>query len=429
MPVRIHGRLRAEWVAVLGACLAAAGCQTSLARNDSAPPAIAAASKDATNAQGTSPFLSMFDKSRGAARQPVTMSRPVALPDGPDTTTVGSWNPTIQRTSAQQIESPALTAPVLATTAPDKPAGDPPLQPVADQGNQGNQGNGNQGNQLNLPTAVDPHPGVIVEGPPPGHHGVPQPAPVAAPREFEKRSYPTYIIEPPDILLIQSTKGLLDQPVKFLIPVGMDGTINLGTYGSVRVVGMTVEEARDVVIREMMKRVAFDGPKKANESEQDFTERTYAAGQKAVSLEVSAYNSKVYYIITDGGGYGATVTRFPATGNETVLDALSQIGGLPNVASMKRIWVARATPGCGTAPQIMPVDWCGIALRGEGATNYQLFPGDRIYVGSDPWVRGDTWIARRLAPVNQILGSTLLGSTTVNSIRNRTNNGTGNGIP
>ncbi len=180
----------------------------------------------------------------------------------------------------------------------------------------------------------------------------------------------------------------------------MDGTLNLGTYGSVYVAGLTVDGAREAVANQLSKRV------------KDLDVRN-------VSVTVAAYNSKVYYIIADGGGYGEQVARFPATGNETVLDALAQIGGLPTVASKKHIWVARATPGDATHPQIMPVDWIGITQRGSAATNFQIFPGDRIYVSSDPWVRKDTWIARRLAPLQNILGTVLLGSTTVNSIKGR----------
>jgi polysaccharide export outer membrane protein len=138
-----------------------------------------------------------------------------------------------------------------------------------------------------------------------------------------------------------------------------------------------------------------------------------------VSVEVAAYNSKVYYIITDGGGYGQTVARFPATGNETVLDALANIGGLPAVSSKKHIWLARATPDH-TQPQILPIDWCAVSQQGSAGTNYQIYPGDRIYVSSDPWVRTDTWIARRLAPVQNVLGTILLGSTTVNSLKGKT---------
>ena len=57
-------------------------------------------------------------------------------------------------------------------------------------------------------------------------------------------------------------------------------------------------------------------------------------------MDVVAYNSKVYYIITQGAGLGDSVRRLPVTGNETVLDAISQIGGLSQVSS-KNIWIAR----------------------------------------------------------------------------------------
>ena len=47
-----------------------------------------------------------------------------------------------------------------------------------------------------------------------------------------------------------------------------------------------------------------------------------------VSVDVFAYNSQVYYVITEGAGLGDTVVRVPITGNETVLDALAQVKGL-----------------------------------------------------------------------------------------------------
>ena len=107
-----------------------------------------------------------------------------------------------------------------------------------------------------------------------------------------------------------------------------------------------------------------------------------------------AYNSKVYYVITDGGGYGEQVYPIPVTGNETVLDAIAKINGLPAVSSKKRVWIARATPGC-TNPNILPVDWCGITKKGFAATNYQVFPNDRIYVG-----------IRQADPGGQLVGET-----------------------
>ena len=63
--------------------------------------------------------------------------------------------------------------------------------------------------------------------------------------------------------------------------------------------------------------------------------------------------------------------------SETVLDALSNIGGLSAVSS-KKMWVARPAPTeCGH-DQILPVDWCGITQKGQVKTNYQILPGDRL---------------------------------------------------
>ncbi len=140
--------------------------------------------------------------------------------------------------------------------------------------------------------------------------------------------------------------------------------------------------------------------------------------KKSLVVDVLAYNSKFYYVITDGGGYGEQVYPIQVTGNETVLDALAKINGLPPVASKKRIWVARATADC-DHPMILPVDWCGITQRGCVATNYQIFPNDRIYVASDPWIRAESWLSKRLNPADRIMGSVLLGASTVNQIRNR----------
>ena len=102
-------------------------------------------------------------------------------------------------------------------------------------------------------------------------------------------------------------------------------------------------------------------------------------------------------------GAGEQVVKVPSTGNETVLDAISQIGGLSAVSS-KRLWIARPAPnGCGD--QILPVDWKGITRRGTTGTNYQLFPGDRLFVMSNPMSKLDTILARSLAPVQRVLGA------------------------
>ena len=73
--------------------------------------------------------------------------------------------------------------------------------------------------------------------------------------------------------------------------------------------------------------------------------------------------------VTDGGGYGEQVYRFPSTGKETVLDALSQINGLPVVASKRNIWVARPAPDNVGYYQVLPVDWMALTRGAATATN------------------------------------------------------------
>jgi polysaccharide biosynthesis/export protein len=237
-------------------------------------------------------------------------------------------------------------------------------------------------------------------------HGVARPAP----SELSKVPLPPYIIETPDILIVEAAKGgKPDAPVKGQHLVRPDGTIGLGIYGAVRVSGLTVEQARKAVA------AAISPPPPADQIKPE-----------DVNVDVLAYNSKVYYVITDGGGYGEQVYRFPYTGNETVLDAFSLINGLPAVASKKHVWIARRVPEHGGQySNILPVEWESITRGGTTGTNYQIFPGDRIYVQAQKIIRIDTGISKVLAPIERILGVTLLGSETVNSIRNRGSNTSG----
>jgi polysaccharide export outer membrane protein len=235
-------------------------------------------------------------------------------------------------------------------------------------------------------------------------------APADAPHELAKVILPAYVIEPPDILLVEAKpEAMLDQPITGQHLVRPDGTISLGYKGSVSVAGMTLDQAREAVFQHLKEKGVDVKPDKVN-------------------VDVIAYNSKVYYIITDSAGYGDQVFRMPVTGNETVLDAIGQIYGLPPVSSKKQIWVARRTPGDGGAMQILPVDWIGITERGSTASNYQLMPGDRLYVHSDKWLRLNGFIDKRIGPIERLFGATLLGSQTVNSINGRTS-GTGGSVP
>jgi len=180
-----------------------------------------------------------------------------------------------------------------------------------------------------------------------------------------------------------------------------DGTVGLGVYGSVYVTGMTLQQARGAI-------------------EQHLSQHIH---RPEVSVDVLAYNSKVYYVITDGGGAGEQVYRIPSTGNETVLDAIAGVQGLPTVASKASIWIARPSPEQNCPDQILKIDWHAIAEGAQTTTNYQMLPGDRLYVKASPLITMDTKLAKFTAPFERMLGFTILGNGAVRGVQGQNLNG------
>jgi polysaccharide biosynthesis/export protein len=293
-------------------------------------------------------------------------------------------------------------------------------------GMNGKHGHGAVGNEALAPIAV----------PPPG----------AVPRELDKITLPPYVIEAPDQLLIEvfqrarvpdidekngkvrtdaagkeltreESVRLPVQAVTGNFQVRLDGTVGLGFWGSVPVSGLTLDQAQDAIRAQVVR----------NEVLQQFGTKKESV---YVIVDVVAYNSKRYYVITDGGGPGAgeQVVSFPITGSETVMDAISNVGGLSDVSSKRNIWVARRTPHCGQPWQILPVDWVGMSQHGHTVTNYQIMPGDRIYVKAQKLVSIDRTLARMISPVERMFGITLLGASTVNNIKGNVGSG-GGGFP
>lgn len=181
------------------------------------------------------------------------------------------------------------------------------------------------------------------------------------------------------------------QPVAGEHLVRPDGRVSLGIYGEVYVAGMTLAEVRSAVTQHLAANGVQD-PK--------------------VAVDVSTYNSKNYYIISDGGGFGEQVVKQPYTGNETVLDAIAQINGLSEVSS-KKIWIARPAPSDSTTAQILEVEWEDITALGQTATNYQLLPGDRIYIQADHMQALNNKIEKIVAPFERLAGAAILGFNVV----------------
>jgi polysaccharide export outer membrane protein len=189
-------------------------------------------------------------------------------------------------------------------------------------------------------------------------------------------------------LTLHESSGV--QQISGLHTVGQDGHINLGTYGQVYVTGLTLAEAKEIIEQHL---------------------DSYLEDPE-VAVGVYSYLSKVYYVITQGAGLGDQINRFPITGKETVLDALTQVNGLSRVSS-ERIWIARPSPGDEGCYQILPVKINDIMAGAGVATNYQILPGDRVFIQEDHWYRADTIASKITAPFERLLGFSLLGANTV----------------
>jgi protein involved in polysaccharide export with SLBB domain len=304
----------------------------------------------------------------------------------------------------------------------------------------------------------------------------PEPSPHSTvPRELDMVSLPSYVIEPPDILLVQAVKvvpkpphkleafdallikvanAFSDAPIYDVFVIDPEGHIDLGpSYGRVKVVGLTTDEAQSEVRRHLAQ---FISDPQVSVS-LTFTSGTqqitgehlvgpdgrinlatygsvYVAGltleqarfeiekhlsnfleDPQIAVDVIAYNSKTYYVITQGGGNGDDVTEFPVTGNETVLDAIALLGGISPVSST-RIFIARPAPNGVGAEQILPVNWDEISRGASTATNYQILPRDRLYIAEDPFIKFDALVLKYTRPFERLFGFVSLGTAMANRI-------------
>jgi protein involved in polysaccharide export with SLBB domain len=184
--------------------------------------------------------------------------------------------------------------------------------------------------------------------------------PAALPKELDKSSLPAYVVEPGDTLAVEPAD--LDSPIRLpgsqvVLP---DGTIDLGKYGRPVVAWKTVAEI------EAMVRKSIDAQSKEKVG-------------NTIQVRLIGRESKVFYVLGEANAPRA----YPLAGRETVLDGILTAGGLTRQADTKRIILSRpSTPeSCRT---VLPVCYDQIVQLGDTSTNYQLMPGDRIYIPSKP---------------------------------------------
>jgi len=304
----------------------------------------------------------------------------------------------------------------------------------------------------------------------------PVPGNLEPPRELSMVSLPAYQVEAPDVLqievlklvprppyridtydllLIRATGTLMDAPINNYYLVDEEGVVDLGpAYGKVRIAGLTIEEATTVT-RQYLEQILRQPEVSIHLARTGGTQQitgTYLVQQDGiinlrqygvvnvsgktvsevkqaiekdleqffdspqVTVEVVGFNSETYFVIRENSIQGEDVVRLPITGKETVLDAISAVGGLSSVSS-QRVWIARPAPGSFGCEQILPVDYIAITRDAAAATNYQLLPGDRVFIAEDGLVATSYFINKLTNPVYQLLSITQLGVATTRSLQ------------
>jgi polysaccharide export outer membrane protein len=178
------------------------------------------------------------------------------------------------------------------------------------------------------------------------------------PRELQMVSHPRHVLEPPDALEIATRPALPDLAMRS-VQVAADGTVDLGLFGHFYVAGLTPEQA-ELKLAALLSAVP---------------ELKEAKEPLEVSIRVTdSQSSKRYYVL----GTVANPNSYPITGKETVLDAILR-AGLKSNSLPEKSYLVRPHP-TGGPDQVFSIDWAGITQRGDTLTNYQVLPGDRIYV-------------------------------------------------
>ena len=198
---------------------------------------------------------------------------------------------------------------------------------------------------------------------------VPHPAPV--PREFTKAVLPEYRLAPGDSVLVEPARFETDLRFPADQVVMPDGTVDLGRFGRPVVAGMTIAEVEALVATRVRAVLAVD-PAVTDELREQYEEDP---GLLEVNVRLVDPAGSVFYVL----GAVAAPGVYPLAGRETVLDAILTAGGLAGGADKHDIILSRpSVPGdCRT---VLPVCYDNLVQTGDSTTNYQVLPGDRIFV-------------------------------------------------
>jgi protein involved in polysaccharide export with SLBB domain len=175
-------------------------------------------------------------------------------------------------------------------------------------------------------------------------------------------STPGYIVQPDDELRISvSGKRPAGSPrISARYVVDPEGFVDITPYCRVEVAGMSIPDAQSAV--EQALRTKIELP--------------------LAVIEVTAKNSRCYYVVVKTPGQMDSVTKSQLGGGKTVLDVIES-SGLIAWPTTSQIWIERASANGVGAVTLLPIT-TGASTGPTAISDCKLMPGDRLTISNPP---------------------------------------------
>ena len=181
-----------------------------------------------------------------------------------------------------------------------------------------------------------------------------------------------YRIGPPDVLEV----SIRPEPaITRNATVRPDGRISLDLIGDVQVAGKTIQEVEADITNRIAEYIVHPD----------------------VTVTLAESNSRKIYVLGEVGAPG----DYPIIGKVDVLDAFGTAGGRTRFSKLDTARLVR--PGI-EGQRVFQVNLAAITLYGDSATNYELQPGDVLFVPPNGFARVGYAVGILLFPLQQVLG-------------------------
>ncbi len=181
-----------------------------------------------------------------------------------------------------------------------------------------------------------------------------------------------YHVAPPDVLTISVRPA--PEIVRQLV-IRPDGRISFDLIGDLEVQGKTVDQIRREVTARLEEFIVHPD----------------------VTVVLSESNSRRYFVFGAVGRPGS----YPLIGDVRALGALFGAGGPTRFSKLDGAQIVRPSEG---QSLLYAVDFEQITRQGDATTNYELQPGDIVYVPNNIFGKIGNALGVMFYPIQQILG-------------------------